>query len=80
MNEPAIYSGLTQIFQEQFRDPALVIAPHMTPEDVPGWDSGAMVSIVMAVEEHFDVEFAPRELRGIRTVGDLAQLVQQHRS
>ena len=77
MDEPAIYSGLTQIFREQLRKPALVITPAMTQNDLPGWDSAAMVAIIMAVEEQFNMEFTPNDLRNIRSIADLARLVQQ---
>lgn len=71
---------LTQIFREQLHNPELTVTPSMTQDDIPGWDSTAMVGIVMAIEEEFQIEFTPGELKGLHTVGDLAQLIQRHSS
>lgn len=80
MNNVTVSPELTQIFREQLRNKELAITPSMTQDDVPGWDSTAMVGIIMAVEEEFQFEFTPGELKGLRTVGDLAQLIQRHKS
>lgn len=78
LDDAAVYLKLTSIFRRELRNPALVIAPAMTRDDVPGWDSGTTVTIIMALEEEFDVEFEPGQLMGIRTVDDLAQLIRQY--
>ena len=77
MNEADIYTELTQIFRDQLRSPALLIGPAMTPDDVPGWDSAAMVAIIMSVEEQFGREFSRRELQEFRSVGDLVRLIRR---
>ncbi len=76
MDRTAAYAALTAIFREQLKSPDLVITPSMTPDDVPGWDSTGMVAIIMAVEEQLDIEFAPRELKAIHRVGDLAEVIE----
>lgn len=78
MDDTAVYVKLTSIFRRELRNPTLVIAPAMTQGDVPGWDSGTTVTIIMALEEEFDVEFEPNQLMSIRTVDDLAQLIRQY--
>jgi len=80
LSEVAISPKLTQIFREQLRIKELLVTPDMTQDDVAGWDSTAMVGIVMAIEEEFQFEFTPGELKGLRTAGDLAQLIERHQS
>ncbi len=67
--------ALNEVFQQVFANPKLDIAPDMGPNDIDGWDSMAHVNLIAAVELHFKVKFDKKELRKIRTVGDLGQLV-----
>lgn len=73
-----VYSALTDIFREQLRNPLLLIEPSMTSDDVSGWDSGATVAIIMLIEERFDFEPSASELKKLRSVGDFADMIQQH--
>jgi acyl carrier protein len=66
---------LNQVFQQVFANPTLAIAPDMTPQDIDGWDSMAHVNLIAAVQLRFKIKFDSKELRSIRTVGDLAKLV-----
>lgn len=77
MTDAEIYDGLTDIFREQLRNPALVIQPGLGPADVPGWDSAAMVGIILAIEERFGIEFRMQDLRDVRTVGDFPRLIKR---
>jgi len=66
---------LTQIFRLVFANQELTIAPEMTPNDIEGWDSMAHVNLLAAVEARFKIKFATKELSSLRTVGDLADLI-----
>lgn len=76
MADVAIYAGLTEVFHEVFGDDRLVLDAATAAESVPGWDSIRMVSIVLAVEQHFGVRLRSREVDKLRNVGDLAELVR----
>ncbi len=67
--------ALTEVFRQVFANPKLDIAPDMTPNDIDGWDSMAHVNLIAAVELRFKIKFDTKELRKIRSVGDLGQLV-----
>ena len=71
-----IYAGLNHIFRDVFGDDALTVGPQTTADQVPGWDSIKMVSIIIAVEQHFDVKLRSREVDQLKTVGDLAAVVK----
>ena len=66
---------LNEVFRQVFANPRLNIVPPMTPNDIDGWDSMAHVNLIAAVELRFKIKFDSKELRKIRTVGDLGQLV-----
>lgn len=48
-----------------------------TRESVPGWDSMAHLNLVLAVEQHFDVQFLPDEMLQMLTVELVAMLVDE---
>jgi acyl carrier protein len=66
---------LNQVFQQVFANAALAIHVAMTPNDIDGWDSMAHVNLIAAVEQRFKIKFQTKELRAIKTVGDLATLI-----
>lgn len=66
---------LSEVFRQVFANSALRITPEMTPNDIDGWDSMAHVNLIAAVQLRFKIKFENKELRSIRTVGDLAKLV-----
>ncbi len=72
--ESDIYEFLKRTFRDVFgRD--VVPSPELTAKDVPGWDSFAQISIVVATEEEFGFEFTTSELDGFHTVGDYVNVV-----
>ena len=76
MTEAEIYAGLAEVFHEAFGDDRLVLTPQMSAADVKGWDSVKMVSIILGVEQHFDIRLRSREVDRLKSVGDLAALVK----
>ena len=47
--------------------------------DVPGWDSVAMVRLVIAIEEKIGRQLSDLELERIETVADVEKLVKARR-
>jgi hypothetical protein len=50
------------------------------PETMDDWDSMQRLNFVLALEEHFEVEFSPEEIEGMRTLSDFAVFVEKKRS
>lgn len=44
--------------------------------DIPGWDSVAMVRLVVAIEEKIGRQLSDQELEGIETVADVERLTK----
>jgi acyl carrier protein len=70
-----VLAGLQEICREVFEDPALVVTPQTSAEDVPGWDSFNQVNVVVATEQRFGVRFRTSEIESLRHIGDLVDLV-----
>ncbi len=75
MTEIEIYSALTEIFHEVFRNDDMVLSPMLSAGDVAGWDSMKQIELIVATEERFHIKFRTRELDQLKTVGDLVTLV-----
>lgn len=70
-----IESKLTNVFRETFNQPALQLSPSLTADDVEGWDSLSHINLIVAVEQEFGFSFATREVRSMKNVGDLIDLI-----
>ena len=66
--------GLTDVFRTVFDQPNLELRPSMTAADVENWDSLNHIDLIVAIERKFKVKFTTREVTGLKTVGDLAEL------
>lgn len=59
------------IFREVFDQPELQIFDHMQAKDVEGWDSLTHVTLIVALEEAFKVQFSTVEVMGFQNVGEM---------
>ena len=74
--ESEVYAGLTDVFHEVFGDDTIKLTPTTSAEQVAGWDSIKMVTIIISVEQQFDIKLRSREVDQLKNVGDLATLIQ----
>ncbi len=49
----------------------------MSPAEVPSWDSFTHVMLITQVEESYKVRLEPKELTGIKTIGDIRALLRK---
>jgi acyl carrier protein len=73
----AVIDELTKVFEEVFDQNGLKLSPETTANDIEGWDSMSHVTMLMAVEEHFGIEFKPYEIANLVNVGALIALVDK---
>jgi acyl carrier protein len=71
-----IYRDLAEIFADVFMRDDMVLSPALTAKDVKGWDSFKQIEIIMASEEKWAIKFSTRELDALRSVGDLAKMIE----
>jgi acyl carrier protein len=72
-----IESRLTPIFRDVFNDDALVVAEDMTAAEVPTWDSLSNINMIIAVEKAFGVKFSIKDVRNLKNVGELLDLIKR---
>jgi acyl carrier protein len=66
---------LANILSEIFNVASEKIGPSTTSADVSGWDSLSHTSVIMAVEEAFNISFDMEEIFSMDSVGEMAVLI-----
>jgi acyl carrier protein len=74
-DQSAIYAALTEIFNDVFMTDDMKLTPALTAKDVAGWDSFKQIEIMVSVEERFGIKLNTREIDGLKSVGDLADVI-----
>lgn len=72
-----VIDELKDVFEMVFDQKDLKITPETTSNDVEGWDSMSHVTMLMAVEDHFNIEFKSFEIANLPNVGALVVLVEK---
>lgn len=66
---------LNKIFQKVLDNPNLVMEPHLTANDVEGWDSMNHLRLITTVEKEFNIKITGAEVMRLKNVGDLLELI-----
>lgn len=74
---PDTLERLTHIVRAVLDDDSLVLTPHTTAADHPGWDSLAQITILVEVEQAFAIKIRTVEIESLHNVGDLIELISQ---
>jgi acyl carrier protein len=77
LDKSEIISRLTPIFRDVFDNDALVVSEGMTAADVPTWDSLSNINMIIAVEKAFGVKFSIKDVRNLKNVGELLELIKR---
>jgi len=67
---------ISGLFKEILNNPNLTLNLDMQTGDLPGWDSFTNVEILLKCEEHFSIQFKSKEIDSIRTISDLASMIE----
>ena len=59
------------LFRDVLGVPDLELRDDMVAKDVENWDSLNHITLVMSIEETFDVKFSTREVMGWKNVGEM---------
>jgi len=60
-----------------FNEPVNQLTPDASEESIRGWDSLSYLEFIMALERHFDLKLAPRDVMNIRRLGDAVRIVEE---
>ena len=69
---------LTEIFRTTFADESIELAPEMTADDIPAWDSITHIQLIFAVEEEFGIKLSMKDLESLDDVDALRAAIARH--
>jgi acyl carrier protein len=75
MTSDDLYAALADVMRDVFDRDDIAIGPETTARDVPGWDSQAHITLIVAAEQRFGVRFRTAEFESLRNVGDFVSLI-----
>ena len=77
MNRREIMERLTVVFRDVFEDDSLVITEETNAKDIEEWDSLTHVSLIVAVQEEFDIHFSVKDIIGMKNVGEMMDIIEE---
>jgi acyl carrier protein len=75
MTEQAILEAVQEIFRDNFDDDTLEINRATCADDIEDWDSLEQINLLTAIEKKFNIKFKLADVRNLKNVGDLLDLV-----
>lgn len=75
MDKQSIFDAVQEIFRDNFDDEELVITRETCADDIEDWDSLEQINLLTAIEKKFNIKFKLADVRGLKDVGDLLDLV-----
>lgn len=75
--ESGVRNRVENVFREVFEDPMLAVSEKTAAADIPTWDSLTHISLILALEEEFGIEFTSLEVTSMSCVGDLFILLEE---
>ena len=77
MNRTEIFAKLTDIFRDVFDDDTIELKDSTTAVDIEDWDSLSHIALLSAVENELGVRFDMRAVQGLKSVGDMVDLIKE---
>lgn len=77
MERKDILAQINTIFVDTLDNEDVVIMEETTANDVEEWDSLTHIRLVVAIEKHFKIRFASKEIQSWANVGEMMDCIQQ---
>ena len=76
MSETDVFNRVQDVIRECLDKPDLTLRPDMVARDVEGWDSIAMVNIILQTQKAFGIRFKSTEIDELVNVGDFVTKIE----
>ncbi len=77
MDKQTIFNAVQDIFRDNFDDDTLVLTRETCADDIEDWDSLEQINLLTAMEKRFRLKFKLEDVRGLKNVGDLLDLIER---
>ena len=74
-NYQEVMFACSEIFKRVFSDPQLSVSATTTASDIAEWDSLAQITLLMSMEQTFEIQFALDEVENLQNVGEIVELI-----
>jgi len=74
-----ILDSVKTVFEKVLGGPMANFSRDTTPRQLPIWDSVAHVNIILEIEREFEIEFSPRVMAELTSVGAICDAVRASR-
>ncbi len=71
---------MRDVASDIFAVPAAEITPESSPKTIENWDSMTHLSLVLAIEEKFGVQFDPEDMEQMTSIGAAVALIDTMQS
>ena len=71
-----VFSRVQDVIRDCLDKPELELRPDMVARDVEGWDSIAMVNIILQTQKTFGIRFKSTEIDELVNVGDFVTKIE----
>lgn len=65
----------SEILKTVFSDAQLSINEKTSAADIDGWDSLAQITLLMSMEQTFEIQFSLDEVEDLQNVGEIVELI-----
>lgn len=80
MTDDFVWQRLVGVLRDVFEDEHLDVSRDTTARDVEAWDSISNIELIVELESAFGIRFLTGELAGLKSVGELADVIAARRS
>ena len=77
MDKQSIFDAVQEIFRDNFDDEELEITRETCADDIEDWDSLEQINLLTAMEREFGLKFQLSDVRDLKNVGDLLDLIDR---
>lgn len=71
-------SETLKLLSSIFEEPIANLSPEVLREDIPGWDSMGVLSLMAELDERFGIVLNADETRQLARIEDVFQLLRRH--
>ncbi len=80
MTAEEIQRRITEVFRDVLDNEAIVLTRETTADDIEEWDSLAHISIIVAIENEFDIKFDLMDIKPLKNIGEFIDLIKRKTS
>jgi acyl carrier protein len=77
MDQSQLLKEVNDIFKDVLDEDSIVLTRETVADDVEDWDSLTHISIIVAIEKHFNIKFTSLEIQNFEDVGAMCDSISE---